>query len=482
MSNLAYQKYLSELQNFIDTLGQHPSQEQSDSYLGARDAAGQPHGFGKILNADSSVYEGQFIHGVKNGKGKSWDSNGKLSGEGIWENDQIIEGFGSIKYSDGCYYQGELKSGIRHGKGINNWPDGAKYEGDWIDNERNGFGDQLYAEGTKYKGGFKNGCRDGKGRYELTDGNYYDGEWKSNKKNGKGIYTWTDGQCYNGEWLDDKITGKGNNTWPNGNHFEGDWKNGNMDGFGILINTDGSRYEGEWKDAKKHGKGIFLYANGDKYEGEFNENIRDGIGTLVEKNGNRYEGEWKGDKKDGNGTYFTENWKTTKGLFIDGHFRKGEILYNGNGDVILKGEFDAKELLVNGIINQNATDWGRETTINNYCCINGKCWDENGIFEGSFMYSSIKECGHNEPTAIPNNGISNGFDGRYGKILNGKLEGTGIKTGKYLKSFKGYGYVTRIEGYFVHDEPKGDCHLTFDEGLTASGEGDGDGNLSMFIP
>jgi hypothetical protein len=470
------------LQNFVDAIGQHPSRKKSDSYTGARDAAGQPHGLGKMLDADGSVYEGQFIHGVKNGTGKIWDSNGKLTGDGIWENDQIIEGFGSIKYSDGCLYCGELKSGLRNGKGVNLWPDGATYDGNWINNERNGFGDQLYAEGTKYIGEFKNGCRHGKGIYTWLDGDQYEGEWEDGAKHGIGIFTCADGTRYEGEWKNNEKNGKGVQTWPDGANFHGDWENGYINGFGTFISADCSRYDGEFKNSKKHGTGILIYPNGDKYEGGFCDDYREGIGTLIEKNGNRYEGEWKGDFQNGSGTYYTGEWKTAKGLFVNGHFRKGEILYRGNGDVILKGEFDAKELLVNGIINQNAIDWGRETTINNYCCINGKCWDENGIFEGSFMYSSIKECGHNEPTAIPNNGISNGFDGRYGKILNGKLEGAGIKTGQYLKSFKEYGYVTRIEGYFVHDEPKGDCHLTFENGLTASGEGDGNGNLSMFIP
>jgi len=481
MSNPAYQNYLTELQNFVNAISTNTAQDKSDSYSGTRDSNGLPHGYGKMVHDDGSVYEGQFNHGRKNGSGKSWDYNNQLAKNGVWENDEIKDGWCIFNYEDGQHYEGEIKSRLRHGKGVNIWPDGAKYEGEWVNNERNGIGDQLYAEGTKYKGEFKNGCRNGKGRYELTDGNSYDGEWKDGKKNGQGIFTWTDGNCYNGGWEDDQRVGKGNYTWPNGNHYDGEWKTGNMDGFGILINTDGSRYEGEWKDAKKHGKGIFIYVNGDKYEGEFSENFREGIGILVEKNGRKYEGEWKSDKKDGNGTYFTEDRKTKKGLFIDDHFRKGEISYCGNGDVILKGEFDIKELHINGTNSQIFSGWGHEIIISNYCCISGKCWDENGTFEGSFMCISNKECGHNEPPAIPNNGISKGFDGRYGKILNGKLEGTGIKTGQDLGSFKEYGHVTRIEGYFVHDEPQGDCHLTLEDGLTVNGEGDGNGNLSMFI-
>jgi len=118
MSNPAYQNYLTELQNFVNAIGQDSAQDKSDSYSGQRDSNGRPNGIGKMIYADESVYEGQFTHGVRNGSGKSWDSNGKLTGDGVWKNDQIIEGWGILYDENGKYYEGDIKGGKPTGMSV----------------------------------------------------------------------------------------------------------------------------------------------------------------------------------------------------------------------------------------------------------------------------------------------------------------------------------------------------------------------------
>ncbi len=164
MSNPAYQNYLIELQNFVNAIGKDSAQDKSDSYSGPRDFNGQPNGYGKMIFSDESVYEGQFLHGLKNekgihtwpngdryegewtdnqmtgkgiftwsdgsvyegnlilgvnnGMGKCWDSNGMLTGAGLWENDKIKDGWGVIFDENGIRYEGEIKEGKQTGMSV----------------------------------------------------------------------------------------------------------------------------------------------------------------------------------------------------------------------------------------------------------------------------------------------------------------------------------------------------------------------------
>jgi hypothetical protein len=37
------------------------------------------------------------------------------------------------------------------------WPDGRRYEGDYIDDKKEGFGIYLWPDGKRYEGGWKDG-------------------------------------------------------------------------------------------------------------------------------------------------------------------------------------------------------------------------------------------------------------------------------------------------------------------------------------
>merc|ERR1719444_177289 len=59
---------------------------------------------------------------------------------------------------------------------------------------------------------------------EWPDGAVYEGEWLNGKANGKGtfthpgegVYTHADGSTYTGQWVNDKQHGKGVEAWPDG--------------------------------------------------------------------------------------------------------------------------------------------------------------------------------------------------------------------------------------------------------------------------
>ena len=60
----------------------------------------------------------------------------------------------------------------------------------------------YYSNGNiKYDGEFINGNREGKGKYIFENGEYYIGELKNNLKHGKGIMYYSNGNIkYDGEF------------------------------------------------------------------------------------------------------------------------------------------------------------------------------------------------------------------------------------------------------------------------------------------
>ena len=70
-----------------------------------------------------------------------------------------------------------------HGEGVFTWEDGRKYEGNYIDDQK-----------------------EGRGKFTWPDGRIYDGEWKNGRQHGIGTYTYPDGRTRQGEWVDGKRT------------------------------------------------------------------------------------------------------------------------------------------------------------------------------------------------------------------------------------------------------------------------------------
>jgi hypothetical protein len=43
------------------------------------------------------------------------------------------------------------------GYGVFTWPDGRKYQGEYVDDKKEGKGEFFWPDGRKYDGGWKNG-------------------------------------------------------------------------------------------------------------------------------------------------------------------------------------------------------------------------------------------------------------------------------------------------------------------------------------
>ena len=207
----------------------------------------EPQGEFKRIEIDGDLFEGYFLNGKKNGRGKY-----------IWANGNV--------------YDGNWVDGKCTGKGRISWSSGASFDGEWKDNQMS-EGKYSYADGSVYEGSFKNGKRDGYGKRIYKDGDKDEGRWQSGSRNGKGVYTWADGDVYDGEWKDDKRCGVGRMV------MYGKAGPDALNAGEVFIKYS---YDGEWLDNREHGHGI----------------CREGKGTVAGMD-KVYEGEWVNGKKCG---------------------------------------------------------------------------------------------------------------------------------------------------------------------------------------
>ena len=86
--------------------------------------------------------------------------------------DDWMHGKGLLKsLHDGSEYSGDFKKGKREGYGIYVYPDGDKYEGEWLDNIHHGKGKYTWAaDGKTTQGMWKHGRKDGEHNVWTPDG------------------------------------------------------------------------------------------------------------------------------------------------------------------------------------------------------------------------------------------------------------------------------------------------------------------------
>ena len=53
---------------------------------------------------------------------------------------------------------------------------------------------ENWQEGAKYEGEYVHGMKEGTGKYTYSDGSTYEGDWYSNKIDGYGTQLWNDGK------------------------------------------------------------------------------------------------------------------------------------------------------------------------------------------------------------------------------------------------------------------------------------------------
>eukprot|EP00455_Lapot_gusevi_P045060 TRINITY_DN5725_c0_g4_i2.p1 TRINITY_DN5725_c0_g4~~TRINITY_DN5725_c0_g4_i2.p1 ORF type:complete len:452 (-),score=55.59 TRINITY_DN5725_c0_g4_i2:81-1436(-) len=165
---------------------------------------------------------------------------------------------------------------------------GCVYSGDWQDNKKHGFGTQVWPNGNKYEGQWVAGRREGRGTFWIFDGaklkKQYHGCWVADLKEGLGVFYYDNNDRYEGAWLHGQRHGQGTLFFANGDVYVGNWLDDKRCGWGTLTKANGDQFEGEWLNDKREGQGTYFYrATSKVYDGEWVNDIpKCGVYTAVQ--------------------------------------------------------------------------------------------------------------------------------------------------------------------------------------------------------
>jgi len=150
--------------------------------------------------------------------------------------DKKAHGTGVMKWSEGDKYEGDWVQGLRHGKGTYiSKAAGCKYEGEYVDDLKSGQGKYTYATGDVYEGSWVQGKRHGLGKYTYKEnGGVYEGEWVDGVKQGKGTYTFESGDIFEGIYENNERNGDGSLVKVDGEKRAEVWKLGKLINFTII--------------------------------------------------------------------------------------------------------------------------------------------------------------------------------------------------------------------------------------------------------
>ncbi|KOY81522.1 AAA family ATPase [Lysinibacillus macroides] len=145
---------------------------------------------------DQPQYEGDFVHGMKKGKGKQYYPNGFLQYEGdfIWHH---MQGAGKLYYPAESPTTEELVHGVTT----------LHYEGHFFEDMKHGKGKVYSKQGIlEAEGQFKEDAMTGQGTLYYANGQAsYIGELVNGKKHGRGDYFNEEGKIiYSGEFIHDE--------------------------------------------------------------------------------------------------------------------------------------------------------------------------------------------------------------------------------------------------------------------------------------
>jgi len=114
-----------------------------------------------------------------------------------------------FKLPNGSIYSGEVKFDvIREGFGTNEWPNGDRYKGLWLNDNPHGKGYKWHKNKDEYHGFFAFGQYSGLGDLKMTSGERYLGKFRFNQLDGLGIFISTNKEYYLGEFSQHKRHGR----------------------------------------------------------------------------------------------------------------------------------------------------------------------------------------------------------------------------------------------------------------------------------
>ena len=249
---------------------------------------GKKNGLGKIYKMKHLVFEGEFKDGKKNGYGKTYELD-KISEEGEFLDNELYKGKtydhqGNVKYeidengirlisSYGDLSQCEYLDCKKNGRGKRFNSDGKLiFEGEFLKGKKNGEGIEYFHENNLlYKGKYLNDQRHGKGKIctfdgkTMMEGEYlYGRQWNTKfyDKEGNIIF-----ELKNGKGKSINAIIRGNNEQV---EYQGEFVGGLPNGQGIEVKNGQIIFEGEYINGQRNGKGIEYDEDVEiKFEGEY---------------------------------------------------------------------------------------------------------------------------------------------------------------------------------------------------------------------
>ncbi len=241
---------------------------------------------GRLVNKKGEIFVGPIKNKLPNGKGKLYNKSGELIYEGYYV-DGIQEGKGK-KITKNEYYIGNFIEGKMFGEGEIHLKNGnIKYSGEFVNDKKEGMGKYFFEDhefyfienkkkfylekGDFYIGNWLNDKMHGEGILCLNDGRIkYEGDFVNDKFQGQGKYYFEDGQCYKGQFFNDMQHGKGKIIDKYGKLlFEGNFINDHIEGSGKLYLKDGSYFIGQFVNGEISGRGKLYLRNGSVFECQF---------------------------------------------------------------------------------------------------------------------------------------------------------------------------------------------------------------------
>jgi len=234
------------------------------------------------LNTKIKIFQGEYLNGERNGPGKEYYDNGKLKFEGeylkgkrngkgkeFYDNDNDIDKLKVQKEYDYFFFDSiEQKSRI--------FEENLSISNLIFKEEENPF------KSIEYDDQSNNTIRTNsysKGKIEYNNNNAklkFEGEYLNGERNGKGKeYNYYGQLDFKGEYLNGERNGKGKEYYNNGKLiFEGEYLNGERNGKGKEYHDNGElKFEGEYLNGKRwNGKGYNI-------NGNFELQISNGEGT-----------------------------------------------------------------------------------------------------------------------------------------------------------------------------------------------------------
>ena len=304
-------------------------------------------GFGSEYDSINGnlIFEGEYLNNKRHGKGKEYYHNGIASFEGEYLNNKKWNGIGYDRNNNIIY---ELNEGKGYVKEYYDLLNKIKYEGEYLNGERNGKGKEYDYNGDLiFEGEYLNNKKWKGVGYDSKKNIIY--EIKSGKGFVKELYNYSDNLIYKGFYLNGEKNGKCEIYYKDVIIFEGEYINQRRNGKGKEYDYDGNLiFEGEYLyDYKKKGKEFIQ--NKIEFDGEYFFNKKwNGKGydengnTIYElKNGNghgreyyyngnlKYEGEYLNGKRNGNGKeYFYNGNLRFEGIYLNGEIFKGNLINN----------------------------------------------------------------------------------------------------------------------------------------------------------